>query len=267
MIKQEIETSENIISKLKKFRNYIHLNRQSLQAKILNKSKFSIDFQREKEFLATIENNVFKNLKELKIIDFYYVESMEDDVFKDLVDVENLFLLRTDEIERTDDADGRRLKIKSNVDIMKIINTLKNLKSLSLHGWAIDSITADYFKPFSNLNELYLTDNKFNVLVETMFTGLDNLELLNLEDNDINDIQPFTFRSLKKLKDLTLSNNHLKTLNENVFYGLENLKHLYVCSNLISKINKNVFIYLTKLENLFLDSNGKFFLSLFNLIY
>jgi hypothetical protein len=257
MIKQEIETSDKVISKLRKFKDYIYLNRKSLLVNISNKSKLSIDFQREKEFLATIENNVFKDLNELKIIDFYYVESIEDDVFRELNDVENLFLLRTDEVTNHQ-ADGRRLKIKSRVNIMKIIETLKNLKSLSLHGWAIDSISSNYFMSFSNLNELYLTDNKFDILFEEMFIGLENLELLNLEDNDINDINPFTFRPMKKLRDLSLSNNHLKSLNENVFIGLENLKHLYICSNFISRIHKNVFNHLSKLENLFLDSNGKF---------
>ncbi|XP_072023507.1 uncharacterized protein [Amphiura filiformis] len=161
-----------------------------------------------------------------------------------------------------------------------LFDQLMKLEILDLSNNSIDSLESGVFRDCYHLKEVYLYDNKLQVIQSDLFNGLTKLEILSLYENGIESlpsgvfrdlhqlqelwlydnklkvIQSDLFNSLKKLEILDLSNNNYESLPSGVFRDLHELRLLYLYGNNLNVIQSDLFNNLTKLELLALHENS-----------
>jgi len=108
----------------------------------------------------------------------------------------------------------------------------------------------------SNLNQLYLNDNRLIRINSTMLTGLFSLEILDISSNNLNYIDLNGFRDLINLKQLFLYSNQLKMITDYTFFNLNNLTILYLNENELEYVEEKSFKHLNQLVELDLSDNG-----------
>ena len=98
------------------------------------------------------------------------------------------------------------------------------------------------------LNQLDLSNNRFNSIFKKDLLYLTSLKTLNLENNFISSIENNSFDSLTNLETLSLALNNITNLNQDgIFKNLLNLNELNLSRNSIEILNKNLFQNLNKL--------------------
>ncbi|KAK2527616.1 Rxfp1 [Columba guinea] len=144
----------------------------------------------------------------------------------------------------------RNLLRKLSADIFKKYQDLKNLY---LQNNKIRAVSERAFKGLYNLTKLYLSNNKITSLKPGVFEDLHKLEWLIIENNRINRISPLTFYGLKSLILLVMRQNKINSLHENSFSSLQMLDELNLSYNPIKKIQIDQFDFLIKLKSLSLE--------------
>ena len=104
-----------------------------------------------------------------------------------------------------------------------------------------------------SVTELYLSQNKIQLIPNKTFSQLRGLKILSLERNIISKIESKAFDGLSYLEILYLSQNKLTTLQPNTFSGLPGLKKVYLSQNQLQKIPD--LGSLKNMSRLNLDSN------------
>ncbi|XP_021517932.1 SLIT and NTRK-like protein 1 [Meriones unguiculatus] len=117
------------------------------------------------------------------------------------------------------------------------------------------SSLADLKPKLSNVQELFLRDNKIHSIRKSHFADYKNLILLDLGNNNIANIENNTFRNLLDLRWLYMDSNYLDTLSREKFAGLQNLEYLNVEYNAIQLILPGTFNAMPKLRILILNNN------------
>ncbi|XP_067407922.1 relaxin receptor 1 isoform X1 [Emydura macquarii macquarii] len=170
------------------------------------------------------------------------------------------------------DCDGANLRAVPSVS--------SNVTLMSLQRNQLRKLSADIFKKYQDLKNLYLQNNKIRAVSEHAFRGLYNLTKLIIENNKISQISPRTFHGLNSLILLVLMNNslahlpdiplcqhmprlhwldfegnHINNLRNVTFISCSTLTVLVMRRNKISSLNKNSFSSLQKLDELDLASN------------
>ena len=101
----------------------------------------------------------------------------------------------------------------------------------NLSGQGIKSLSSGDFNGLSNLEDLYLDNNRLSSLPADVFAGLSNLQNLDLHSNNLSSLPANIFAGLSNLQNLDLYSNNLSSLPANVFAGLSNLQELYLQGN------------------------------------
>lgn len=117
------------------------------------------------------------------------------------------------------------------------------------------SSLADLKPKLSNVQELFLRDNKIHSIRKSHFADYKNLVLLDLGNNNIANIENNTFRNLLDLRWLYMDSNYLDTLSREKFAGLQNLEYLNAEYNAIQLILPGTFNAMPKLRILILNNN------------
>lgn len=117
------------------------------------------------------------------------------------------------------------------------------------------SSLADLKPKLSNVQELFLRDNKIHSIRRSHFVDYKNLILLDLGNNNIANIENNTFKNLLDLRWLYMDSNYLDTLSREKFAGLQNLEYLNVEYNAIQLILPGTFNAMPKLRILILNNN------------
>lgn len=117
------------------------------------------------------------------------------------------------------------------------------------------SSLADLKPKLSNVQELFLRDNKIHSIRKSHFVDYKNLILLDLGNNNIANIENNTFKNLVDLRWLYMDSNYLDTLSREKFAGLQNLEYLNVEYNAIQLILPGTFNAMPKLRILILNNN------------
>ncbi|KAB1267647.1 SLIT and NTRK-like protein 1 [Camelus dromedarius] len=117
------------------------------------------------------------------------------------------------------------------------------------------SSLADLKPKLSNVQELFLRDNKIHSIRKSHFVDYKNLILLDLGNNNIATVENNTFKNLLDLRWLYMDSNYLDTLSREKFAGLQNLEYLNVEYNAIQLILPGTFNAMPKLRILILNNN------------
>ncbi|XP_043401845.1 relaxin receptor 1 isoform X3 [Chelonia mydas] len=169
------------------------------------------------------------------------------------------------------DCEGANLRavpsVSSNVTLMSLkrnqlrklsadsFKKYQDLKNLYLQNNKIRTVSAYAFKGLYNLTKLYLSHNKITFLKPGVFEDLHKLEWLVIENNKINQISPLTFHGLNSLILLVMRRNKISSLNENSFSSLQKLDELDLASNKIESLPPYLFKDLKELSQLNLSYN------------
>ncbi len=130
-----------------------------------------------------------------------------------------------------------------------------NRKFISISYKVIPKLQGSALTKFSNLQAIYLTNNKIQTISSEVFHNLAELHHLDLSFNNISALERKTFHGLQQLKYLDMTNNNITHLPEGVFANLPQLEKLCLRNNRISKICEGAFWNLPALQYLFLSGN------------
>ena len=86
------------------------------------------------------------------------------------------------------------------------------------------SSLADLKPKLSNVQELFLRDNKIHSIRKSHFVDYKNLILLDLGNNNIATVENNTFKNLLDLRWLYMDSNYLDTLSREKFAGYHQTK-------------------------------------------
>ncbi|VDO99161.1 unnamed protein product [Soboliphyme baturini] len=129
---------------------------------------------------------------------------------------------------------------------------LEEVQVLDLsHNRISDALS--YFQ-FTEVLELNLQHNQFQILRKDEFICFPNVEVLRLDFNEIQVIDHETFRLLK-LRELHLSNNRLVYVSERIFRFLPMVESLDLSGNMLSFVHSRNFYYSRRLKVLDLSDN------------
>nr|CAB3266364.1 slit homolog 2 protein [Phallusia mammillata] len=135
-----------------------------------------------------------------------------------------------------------------------VTNFEKDILTISLANNDIPSIPPHAFKPFKQLEEIRLDNNKISKIAQNVF-NLPSLSTLTMRDNRIHNIPKNLFANLEKLSILVLDNNELTEINDFMLKNLVSLQWLYIRNNKISMINSQAFASLEKIRFIHLEGN------------
>uniref|UniRef100_A0A8C6YKL0 Relaxin family peptide receptor 1 n=1 Tax=Nothoprocta perdicaria TaxID=30464 RepID=A0A8C6YKL0_NOTPE len=131
-----------------------------------------------------------------------------------------------------------------------------NITLMSLQWNLLRKLSADIFKRYQDLQNLYLSNNKITSLKPGVFQDLHKLEWLIIENNRINRISPLTFYGLKSLILLVMMNNSLARLPDKpLCQYLPRLNWLDLEGNHIHYVRNVTFISCSTLTVLDLANN------------
>ncbi|XP_076622145.1 leucine-rich repeat-containing G protein-coupled receptor 3 [Colletes latitarsis] len=188
--------------------------------------------------ISEIEIGAFRHLKKL------YWLMLENNKISELLpghftDLNNLESLKANKnrITVADFSDLKGSDILTFIDLSENLLTSKTLKLPYLPA----------------LNEIYLDENKFDAIPDTLFVGCPTLRLLSMQKNAIRTIEEETFRNLEQLEELNLAYNEITTVPLNVFQPLKNLTKLELGYNNLHNLPMAVLNPLRKLHSLDLE--------------
>lgn len=119
--------------------------------------------------------------------------------------------------------------------IPQVVFELESLQILDLNQTKLNSIPNQH--TLNNLNELYLANNSFFEIPETLCT-MTNLKVLDMSSNRIATLPDYLFR-IEQLETLILSFNYLTTLSSHIARS-STLKNLIVSQNQINNIENGL---------------------------
>ncbi len=123
-----------------------------------------------------------------------------------------------------------------------IFKYLVNLKNLDLSSNKLKTLKKENFKGLDNLIYLNISDNYIRELTRFPFQHLKNLKILNLYYNYIYDLKLDTFGySLVNLEVLDLKNNDFREIRKNVLKHLTSLKEIYLPEYFFNYSPTNLF--------------------------
>ncbi|XP_013807208.1 relaxin receptor 1 isoform X1 [Apteryx mantelli] len=145
-------------------------------------------------------------------------------------------------------CDGAKLRAVPSVS--------SNVTMMSLQWNLLRKLSADIFKKYQDLQNLYLQNNKIRAVSEHAFRGLYNLTKLYLSHNKITSLKPGVFEDLHKLEWLIIENNRINRISPLTFYGLKSLILLEMMNNSLARLpDKPLCQYMPRLNWLDLEGN------------
>ncbi|XP_053886260.1 relaxin receptor 1 isoform X1 [Malaclemys terrapin pileata] len=111
-----------------------------------------------------------------------------------------------------------------------------NVTLMSLKRNQLRKLSADSFKKYQDLKNLFLQNNKIRAVSEHAFKGLYNLTKLYLSHNKITFLKPGVFEDLHKLEWLIIENNKINQISPLTFHGLNSLILLVLMNNSLARL-------------------------------
>ncbi|XP_071697259.1 probable LRR receptor-like serine/threonine-protein kinase At2g16250 [Rutidosis leptorrhynchoides] len=133
---------------------------------------------------------------------------------------------------------------------------LKTLQVLDLRFCQISGSIPFSVGNFSNLIELYLSDNSLTGSIPSSLGQLSRLSVLDLSKNTLTGLIPYSFGSLVNLSSLDMSFNYLSGVIPESFGNLPNLKYLNLSGNSLSSSLPTQLGNISNLSVLDLGSNS-----------
>lgn len=139
---------------------------------------------------------------------------------------------------------------------LSVLEGLSYLRSLYLNHNRIVDIAVGSFPNNSRLLHLFLNNNRINNIEEGSLDNLTNVETLVLNKNRLSNLPKDLFKKLRTLRTLELKHNRLKVIEGLSFSGLESLQKLHLQNNVIDSLLDGAFWGLSNIQQLKLDYNN-----------
>ncbi|XP_022784671.1 relaxin receptor 1-like [Stylophora pistillata] len=179
----------------------------------------------ENNNLKTLPEELFTgqdNLKYLRLVG-NQLEKLPRYIFHGLTDLEEL------------DLSHNQLQNLSR----GVLSTNTKLKELDLSNNEIKHLPLDVFGNLTSLKKLFLSSNKIRRLPH--FNNLSEIETLYIDNNRIANLSANQFHGLSKLRDLAIHDNDITHLPHGVFEGLKNMLSMSFHLNKIRNVSKEHF--------------------------
>ncbi|XP_047932129.1 relaxin receptor 1 isoform X1 [Anser cygnoides] len=142
------------------------------------------------------------------------------------------------------------------VKLRAVPSVSSNITMMSLQRNLLRKLSADVFKKYQDLKNLYLQNNKIRAVSKHAFKGLYNLTKLYLSNNKLTNLKPGVFEDLHKLEWLIIENNRINRISPLTFYGLKSLILLEMMNNSLARLpDKPLCQYMPRLNWLDLEGN------------
>jgi len=227
------------------------LSRLNLESNEINEIKPSTCEKISHLGYLYLENNIIEHLEIDVFCGFVNLEYiglegnklryLHPDTFVGLPNLESLYLSKTSGLQIETDR--------------HFINSL-TLKSLTISGCNISSVSVEAFANISELEQLDMSYNYLRSLDINVVKLLPKLSHLNLQSNEIIEIIPGICEKISYLGYLNLENNKIEHLEIDVFCGFINLKYINFEGNKLQYLNPDMFLGLQSFQSLFLSKNS-----------
>ncbi|XP_034023058.1 leucine-rich repeats and immunoglobulin-like domains protein 1 [Thalassophryne amazonica] len=215
--------------------------------------------------LSAIDVDVFVNLPNLRELRLNYNELTS---IPDLGQVTSKIVSLYLDHNKIHSIDGRRTR------------GLVSVETLDLSNNDITELRGHHFPAGLQIRDLYLNNNKINVLelgaldhlgstlqvlrlsrnrisqIPVRAFQLPRLTQLELNRNRIRQVEGLTFRGLSSLEVLKLQRNNISKLTDGAFWDLAKMKVLHLDYNSLTEVNSGSLYGLTSLQKLFLSNNS-----------
>ncbi len=127
------------------------------------------------------------------------------------------------------------------------------------HLWLFDNklteLPAGIFSDLEELREVHLQSNLIRELPARLLSGLSQLEVFHITDNELTRLPPDLFAGLRWLREVWISENQLVELPAGLVSDADRLEELQIWGNRLSELPKDIFSGLVDLRELSLGSN------------
>ena len=106
-----------------------------------------------------------------------------------------------------------------------------NTLQLSLSGYGLRAVGANFFSNMKHLEKVDLSGNKIKYLDEEALRGLSHLKTLDLSSNQLTVLTTDSLHGLAKLERLKLNNNKIQTIEFGAFSHLTNIQKIDLADN------------------------------------
>lgn len=132
---------------------------------------------------------------------------------------------------------------------------LENLETLDLSYNNI-MVVSPYLLKHTNVSELYLSGNEFEVTQDDPILESASLSVLTLQSCKLKRLHNNLFKALPNLIHLDMSYNQIEVIPEDLLKPLKRLEHLDISNNKIYNLHVNMFPLPSKMQVLFCDENS-----------
>ncbi|XP_022784713.1 G-protein coupled receptor GRL101-like [Stylophora pistillata] len=120
-----------------------------------------------------------------------------------------------------------------------VLSTNTELKKLDLSYNGIERLPLDVFGNLTKLKKVFLSNNKIQRLPH--FKNLSDIETLYMDNNRLKALSPDQFHGLSKLKDLAVYDNNIEHLPREVFKDTKNMSFMSFYLNKIRTVTNEQF--------------------------
>lgn len=178
-----------------------------------------------------------ENVSDSKTITLLETDFDTTKIYKDVMNLEKLVLIKTGLTELTD------LNLP-NLLIFEVSNETE-----------FKMIQPTNFRKLKSLESLTIKHTKLHVIEDKSFEELEDLIRLDLSYNKLAVFPSSPFKNNKKLAFLDLSFNKIEKFDENIFSGLEALEILHLQGNFLTELPLNLFQSTINLKEIDLEKN------------
>ncbi|CAH1183023.1 unnamed protein product [Ceutorhynchus assimilis] len=139
---------------------------------------------------------------------------------------------------------------------IEALQSLRKLRTLDLHGNALQNLRKSQFKGLRDVEVLDLSHNNIPKIDSSHLGDLTKLGWLNVSHNELQELTRGSFARNTVLKVLNMSHNRLKKLDSNSFRGMRFLRRLHLSDNAISDVGRGTFGALQRIGTIDLARNA-----------
>jgi len=236
----------------------------ALDSDILKSVQGLVELSLAYNIIREIPRGTFEDLKKLKILNLYgnKIDALDASTFTGIESTLEYMDLGFNIISRVDALSYpkvRFLNLERNMikDISGVFNNLRSLQVLKLGENLISELDASTFEDMTNLNHIFLENNKIRAVEEGVFVN-QYLIMVNVSGNLLKEVKARTFSKLPELTEVDLSGNLVASISNGAFDKIPKMRRLHLQGNQLSSYKGDIYSGMensTGLQHLDLSNN------------
>ena len=212
-----------------------------------------------------LKYGTFSDLRNLRYLylDFNSIGLIENGAF---IGLDNLLYLNLEMNFLTNITSDTFLGVSSQLMILNLANNeIESLPTLSeftqlfdlfLTNNSLKLLPDGFLRNLTQLENMHIDNNHLVALPNGTFQGMLQLKFIYLQNNSLESLPAGAFKGLETLEKLYLQQNQLTSIPEDAFEETYNIRFIYLSDNQLMSLPSNLFLGMTKLESLRLQNNN-----------